>query len=270
MSALVALQRQEGEKEELHRGLLLYAMQDPAKRSFRAVSRANGKSDSTIRSWSSARRWDERLVGEGTEVEIAAIRLFQANYARQKAEVRRIKEFMRVSFDAVIAGDLGASLSPDALMAATRKKIEAPPEEDEADPENEGTEARRRRRMNAVIDDALAGLAEQLKRKRLKMKPSDVGHILKLMKELERMREPVGGPAEEVSTAHLSERVKQSVGKSGDDLLAAIEADAGEIMLLARVMREHEAVDYVLPVDPQAIADEDAAAEEIARALAGG
>lgn len=44
-----------------HRGFLLWAMMAPGRRSMRAVSRAIGVGDITIRRWAKKHRWDERV-----------------------------------------------------------------------------------------------------------------------------------------------------------------------------------------------------------------
>lgn len=50
-----------------HRGFLFWAMQDPSRRSMRAVSRALDVGDITIRRWRAKRRWDERMKVEASD-----------------------------------------------------------------------------------------------------------------------------------------------------------------------------------------------------------
>lgn len=79
------LKRTHGKEEQRphHRALLLYAMQDPMlcrkqKRNVRAVARATGRGESTLRRWRSAKKWDERCDHDTAQLE--AIELYRELY----------------------------------------------------------------------------------------------------------------------------------------------------------------------------------------------
>lgn len=73
-----SLDRWSGEGHIAHRGLLLWAMQRPAERSFRAVARATGKGDTTVRKWAARYRWEERASAPNHEEE--AVMVYRRDY----------------------------------------------------------------------------------------------------------------------------------------------------------------------------------------------
>ena len=56
-----------GESAEHHRAFLLWAMQEPSRRSYRATSRALDLGDITIRRYASRFKWKERVKVEASD-----------------------------------------------------------------------------------------------------------------------------------------------------------------------------------------------------------
>ena len=79
----------------MHRGLLLFAMQHPERRSVRAVARALSVSESTIRGWVKQKDWDLRC--DGPEAEEHAVALYRRLYLQDHGPVELPEVADRVS-----------------------------------------------------------------------------------------------------------------------------------------------------------------------------
>jgi hypothetical protein len=80
MGERVGIDRQERESKLHHRALILYAMQDPGRRSVRAVAPGIGRAESVVRGWVTKERWAERVEAEGVTVQARACQLYRELY----------------------------------------------------------------------------------------------------------------------------------------------------------------------------------------------
>lgn len=240
MGAPQAMQRRPEEKVDHHRAFLLYAMQAPDKRSQRAVSRALGCSGTAVRKWMAKHGWDDRL-NDPEHVKHAA-ELYAAEYHRIHGgkEVWVIEENLGVPYpepreeeksQVARSVDLYEKVEKDAEISRYMRES-----------------GDRSRRLKTVLDVTLAQLGKQLVAGDIKVKPSDLGTVIRghqLIEEAERRRismlpsadqESEAGSGENVAT---SQRVMQAQSDGGD-VLRALEEDAEELLLVLRTMRTHE------------------------------
>lgn len=83
-----------------HRSVLLYAMQDPLSRSFRAVAAAMGIAEGTIRNWALRWDWAGRIDREGSAGQARACQLYRTQYLGEDglARVKVVEPRMTIPF----------------------------------------------------------------------------------------------------------------------------------------------------------------------------
>ena len=74
------IQRRTGERRTHHRGLLLFGMQATSKRSIRAVARALGVSEGSVRNWRDRGDWLERLNNCEGPQDAECLALYRSEY----------------------------------------------------------------------------------------------------------------------------------------------------------------------------------------------
>ncbi|NRA04345.1 MAG: hypothetical protein HRU00_17290 [Myxococcales bacterium] len=89
-----------GERAHEHRALLLWAMQDEGKRSYRVAAAAVHRSDSTIRSWKKRNDWISRVEELGGTAQAIAMRVYRTKYLGRwgQREVAAVEANMSVPF----------------------------------------------------------------------------------------------------------------------------------------------------------------------------
>lgn len=249
MGAPQVMHRREesGEEERHHRAFLLYAMQSDKARSLRAVARAVGASDNSVRKWRVKHEWDAR-VGD-PEVCRHACDLFAELYHKRLGG----KDV------AVIEERLGAEYKPPgheekSELARSVDLYEQVTREEELARFNKESKERSRK-LRMVLDATLARIGQGLASGDLKPRPGDMGHIIRGFEVMEKAeqrrlamlpsaRDDDQGEGSSVAVP-TSQRVLQARAQ-GRDELEALEEDAEELLLILRAVREHERESNVL------------------------
>lgn len=245
MTAPQPFHRRDTEDERHHRAFLLYAMQAEDKRSLRAVARALNASDNSVRKWRKRHDWHLRM--RDPESCRHACDLYSELY-HAKLGGKDV---------AVIQENLGAEYLPpdEAKKSQVARAVDLYQEVDRnAELARHNTDvAERNRKLKAVLDGVTARVGKGLVDGTIQPRASDLGVVLRGIEALERSEarrlsmlpgadDGSEGGAENVAT---SQRVLQAQ-KRGEDVLAAMEEDAEELLLLIRTMRTHEAESNVL------------------------
>lgn len=238
MGAPQVMHRREGEDERHHRAFLLYAMQEGERRSLRAVARALNASDNSVRKWRQQGGWHKRL--DDPEHCRHACDLYAELYHR-KLGGRDI---------AIIKENLGAEYVPpdEAEKSRVARAVDLYEQVDreEAMYTFQREANKRNDRLRKVLDGTMARVAQGIASNEIKVKPSDLGTVIRGYELLERSETrrlsmmPTAGEGEgNQERIATSQRVLQAQAR-GTDVLAALEADAEELLLVLRTLRAHE------------------------------
>lgn len=214
LSGPTTLQVWKGETVSQHRALLLWAMQRPEERSTRAVGRAVGKTESTVRGWRKRLKWAERTSGH-SEPERVALDLYRAEYMKDFGQIDLIHVSEHVAIPLAADSEEERETSPEANAAVD--EVDRRLAEDRVRRRNTRSETR-----NKHLDllDILMGYGvSALKEGNLRLNASD---LLKVMTLREAM---LGVDAPEPSKRVIieSERVRQAKANDGDVIEAMYE-----------------------------------------------
>lgn len=279
--ALPPFEKRTGERQEHHRALLLYAMQDPGKRKVGPVARALGRSSAGVRLWVKAHEWEQRLTQAGATAQAVAIREYQRVYAGRKSaiELDAIRPYCTMSLHP-------ADLPSQGAADSTKEGRRGDPAKPDAgiDGRTQGRPAQRNktkrqeeeisilRRGVTLTDALLATLAKDIGGGKVKVLAKDLPALLTkrvyLARDLERLE--LGLDGDEMMTpieVPESYRVKSARG-TGDPraLFQAIADDAHDLALTFRALanqvpEDREAVESAARAGyggqgPQAVPDE--------------
>lgn len=243
--SLGALDRGKHEDPKHHRALLLFAMQDPRRRSLRAVARALNTSESTIRGWSRKERWDARIDAEGEHAEIAAVSLYRLSYLRDfgTTEVPEIAPNMTIPISAqapkravpppVLESDLAAADKGVREAITARKELEASV----------------RAKHLKLVDVGLGYIVRELEKNNIRASLKDIPVLLdaraRLSGDVSAEEETArGGNAIALETVRVRHAREQ-----GADLLDAIAEDLQELSTIIEVLqvRRDEEIRAAIP-----------------------
>ena len=214
-----SLQKVEGEGDNAHRALLLYAMCSPKKRSLRAVSRAMGLSAPTISEYRKRWVWEERMDAEGLTVESKAQELYRVLYTSSQGmrEVSVIQDRIITPISVVGNTPRGVADTVELAIKNTEK-----PAETEFDKEVKSKHL-------MLIDAAIAYVAKSLKHGDIKASFRDLPMLIGLRNEL------VDDGEKSVSERKLLESIRVRDAKaSGSDIVEAMYEDSLEITSVLR------------------------------------
>lgn len=251
MGAPQNMKAEEWEDARHHRAFLLYAMQDPEKRSLRATARAVRASDNSVRKWRSRQKWEERL-GDPEHCRHACD-LYASTYHTKLGggEVGIITERLGAEYVApdtvdksqtARAVDLYEEVDRKSALAAFNKETSI-----------------RNSRLRRVLNGTLARVGEGLANGKIQVRPSDLNTVVKGFELLERseqrrlamMPSTEDGENRAGSDVATSQRVLQAENDDGD-ILGALVDDAEELLLILTTLKTHEAESNVIPFDPVA------------------
>lgn len=280
------------EHEYQHRGLLLWAMQDPEHRSLSAVAAAVGRDQRSVVDWGSTWAWEERLIRDGVETAQArAIQLYRELYYPTwgMREVGLVEQRMSVPFltthapprDPAAAPPPG--LPPESGGGEARRTNEA----HAADPPTvvvggssggsprialnspgakaaAAVHARRNfiDRSASLLEAMVGSVARQIQAnpEGFKLKPEAVPAVLKAWREIKEFAEGMGTPVGAAGTAVEPSQRVQIATRTGGSILAAMREDAEEVLAVLRGMEAAERVAAELPGarDPEHVVEADA------------
>jgi len=249
------LERDLREPEPQHRGLLLYAMQDPKHRKYRPVGASMNRDHASVRNWAETWAWQERIERDGAETAQArACQLYRELYYPSWGirEVACVERWMSVPFlstsppprDLSVPGRGHGDKLGDLRHTVDRQDAERT----DRGPTTPAAAAIGSRnfmeRGSSVIEALVASLA-----RRLRDDPQSVrvqpGHLAALLKEWREIREYLDGiaapPGSVAGAVEPSIRV-QIASRTGTSVLAAMREDAEEALAVLRGMEAAERV----------------------------
>jgi hypothetical protein len=230
-----ALARWPGERRDRHRALLLWAMQIPGERSMRAVGRAMGCSEGSVRNWQRSGAWQQRDHGQGADSDLAALDLYRDEY---------MADFGALDLPHV-AGHVSRPLgntdlrdpSAQAAHEARQRVAQAVPAAAAA-AEQAAAQAVRNRRRDVredaerhikLVDGAIGVIARKLKADEVRVSVRDIPVLLDCR---DRLVHVVSGTAQEgVGVLVVSARVAHAK-ETGGDVVAAMHEDAMELVAI--------------------------------------
>ena len=240
------LQRGSGERERIHRALLLYAMVAPDLRARRAVARAMGNSESSVRLWRTNERWEHRIEYHGEDADQIALDLYRELYMEEFGEL----ELPHVTHG--IVRPLGAVHNSSPLAAATeltreRVRVATGLTKQETEQRILLTAAQTRSDSKKVaarhirlVDGALGVIVSKIKTKKITVSVRDIPFLIECREKLTRIAE--GGEDGGAGRIVESARVKYA-RESGGDLLEAMAEDAEECVIILGALRSRQGVD---------------------------
>ena len=251
------LDRWEGERADWHRALLLWAMQGVSLRSFRAVARAMGCSDGSIRTWAKNERWKHRVAAHG-EADQYALDLYRQLYLADfgKLELPHVLENVVRPVGAIDLDDPAAAAAELTRERARKATGHTLAEVEQAVVQQQTTKRRDNKREAErhlkLVDAALGTIARKMKANEIRVSVRDIPLLLECREQLVRVASGAStGPGIVVE----SSRVRYAK-ETGGDVLQAVLEDAEECTLILGALKGRQGVDL------QALANEDQAARD--------
>jgi len=210
---LSLLHKQEGERDIEHRAFLLWAMQSRARRNMRAISRAIGRSHTSITNYVAKNNWKGRVKSVTDEAEAQA--LYRTLYMPEFGlhEIAAIQQYIAtpMSTNGTMARGIGESVQK--AIDTTTKKIDKVHEK----------EVQRKHIM--LLDAAIGYIAQGLKEGDMKRQIRDLPTLINLRNQIAE----IGTKAKNGNTViYESVRVK-SAKETGGDIVEAMYEDAKEL-----------------------------------------
>ena len=240
------LERWPGERVDHHRALLLWAMQDPTDRSYRAVARAMGVTDTAVRQWRGRKGWEHRIVPYGDEVDQVALDLYRVEYLADYGRVELPKVAQRVvrPMGPTDIRDPAARARHEAKVRVATAIPRAMAESEQAVAQaivDHRTDRRKDAQRHIRLVDASLGLiARKLQADEVKVSVRDIPVLLdtrdRLVHVVTDTHEGTHGPVVE------SARVKHAK-EVGGDVVTAMWEDAQELVAILGALRSVQSVD---------------------------
>jgi len=214
---LTKMKRKKKENDAAYRGFLLFTMQNRAKRNVSAVSRAIGRSLSTVREYKLRHEWMERGESITAETEAMAIyrRLYFDTYGT--SEIDYIKKY-------VVATMSVAGTTPRDVAEAVTKTIEKPKKETLFTAEV-------KRKHLLLIDAAIGYIAQGIKDGDIKRTLRDLPTLINLRKEISADEKSSGGRLVAESMRVRDAKV------TGGDIVEAMYEDAVELTAILGALK---------------------------------
>lgn len=250
------------EKEVHHRALLLYAMQDPERRSCRAAGLAVGKSEGSARNWREIYGWEQRIARHGQSAQAKACQLYRELYLTSfgMTEVEGVSHKMRVPFLVSTPMPDNPEAALHAANAAVRKAIEQAPQS-----VREKTINFHRQSLD-MIQTLVTAFVLNIKENGLSaagLKASDIPKLLQHHADLAERLGILDPPTTAAGVAALepSYRVTLATQKN-QSIVAAMRADAEEMLLVLQQLEEKQRVEEEVAQKQAAIDAQEAASAE--------
>lgn len=223
------LRRRERETEVGHRAFLLWAMQDPERRSVRACGRAVARSEACLREWRGKHEWDARVASLGSLVTVKASVAYRLLYYGEM----RLREIVEV--ESLLPSPFlpDTPIPPGATLGEQVSEAVRPRARDE-DARKQREEEQRKRHL-ALVDGAIGLVAKRIAAGEVKVSLRDVPLLLDLRARMvtEALAPGQGGA---VPVVVESVRVRYA-RESGGDVLAAMHDDALELATILGALR---------------------------------
>jgi hypothetical protein len=251
------LDRWPGERRDLHRALLLYAMQAHGQRSMRAVARALGVSDGSVRNWRRSGCWDARLDGHGTEADGDALDLYRVAYMADfgQLEVPHVAQHVVQPLGSLDLRDPDAQAAHEAAQRAASAVSTAQAEVEQSTAQAVADHRRDSRevaeRHIKLVDGALGVIARRLKADEVRVSVRDIPLLVDCRARLE---DVVSGNRQQQGRPLVESARLQYAKETGGDVVAAMHEDALELVAILGALRSTDGV------DPLALAAADAEA----------
>jgi hypothetical protein len=225
------LDRWPGERRDLHRALLLYAMQAHGQRSMRAVARALGVSDGSVRNWRRSGCWDARLDGHGTEADGDALDLYRVAYMADfgQLEVPHVAQHVVQPLGSLDLRDPDAQAAHEAAQRAASAVSTA----------------------QAEVEQSTAQAVADHRRDEVRVSVRDIPLLVDCRARLE---DVVSGNRQQQGRPLVESARLQYAKETGGDVVAAMHEDALELVAILGALRSTDGV------DPLALAAADAEA----------
>lgn len=251
------LARRQREKREQHRGLLLYAMQDPERRSLRLVSRALGRDESTVRYWYTSRGWTTRITEAGPGVQSLALSRYRAECLMHASALELEAVRGNVSIPLIAEDPAAKIIAPESVQEGRHETRLDPEGHDTTAPAVRGQP--KQKRVNPeleviekgilIYDAIIARFAGQVATsKEVKILPKDVPFIVASRRKLARDRAMILGEGlEEHGGVDVPESYRvRAVRAAGGNVLAAAAEDARDLFVALTAMSQQGQADAEL------------------------
>lgn len=251
------LERWEGERRDWHRAMLLWAMQHPEDRSNRAVARAMGVSEGSVRTWKVVRCWLARASTQGARSDQVALDMYRDEYMSDFGahEMPHVAGNIVRAVGAVDLADpsaAAATLARDRVRNATGVTLS----EVEQASVREAADRRIDVRQDAekhlkLVDAGLGYIVGRLKLKKVRVTLGDLPKLLEARSKLVHVVNGTHGGA--AGGVVKSARVKHAED-TGGDVLDAMYDDAQEVILILGALRTRKGADVeALAADENAL-----------------
>lgn len=226
------------ETEAQHLALVLYALMDPSRRAYAAVSAGVLRDQRTIRDWARRLRWAERLAGEGEAVQQRAAQLYREHHLGRVGLGPHAAIERRSSIPLLVAGAPPAPEYTGPSETAVRRSAAHPQRDASTGHPTGSTPVQQERdaaradleRTRTVARGAVVRFAQQLQAGKVSVRPADLPGLHRLIRECtEQLGEvaPAGDLAAGLAALAPSTRV-QAAERTGGSVVAAMLADARE------------------------------------------
>lgn len=242
------IERRIGERRAHHRAMLLYGIQDPSRRSIRAVARAVGKSEGAIRGWRDRGEWIQRLASVGAGSDQAALDLYRATYMTDfgSTELPLVADRVAVPIGGTTLADPTARAIHEAAVASRTVVAGSVVAAEQA---TAAAIADRRRSIREdadrhirLLDASLGLIARKLRADEVRVGVRDIPVLLECRDRLVGIAAGTLGAG--AASTPESVRVK-AARAAGTDLVAALLDDAEELVVILRAL----AASHALPTE---------------------
>jgi len=217
------LGRRDREGERAHRAFLLYAMQDPERRSSSAAGRGVSRAESTTREWRRRWSWEDRISALGEAADVKAATAYREWYYPRF----RLREIVEVE-DRLAAPFRPESVVSPTVAAEVREAARGDTQREAA----ADARKRSRRRHMALIDGALGLVAKRVAAGEVRVTLRDIPTLLDLRERLEDPHAGTGGGGVVIESVRV--RVARD---SGGDVIEAMHEDALELVAILGAIR---------------------------------
>lgn len=247
----IGFERQSNESEVQHRAMLLWAMQDIGRRSYRAVGGVLSRADTTISNWAAMFAWSDRSGKYGEASQARACRDYRETYYPKKAmlEVAAVERLMSVPFlltspppDEQGRGDAARTIGEQSTEKASDADKPSAVGGARGTIQTDRDERRKNLQRTTQVVDALVGqLVRDLQQGKVHVKPGDLPGLYKLR---QLCAEDLGdAPRITADAAPLAPSYRVMVAvRAGTSVVSAMREDALEALAVLEGLEAAEEV----------------------------
>lgn len=241
------LDRWPGERRDHHRAMLLWAMQGVMDRSNRAVARAMGVADGSVRNWRRTGCWDLRAEAHGDQADQEALDRYRAQYMADfgRLELPHVAGNVVRPLGALDLRDPAAQAAHEARQRVAQAIPAAQAEVEQATAQAVADHKRDTRhdadRHIKLVDASLGLIARKLRADEVRVSVRDIPVLLDCR---ERLVAVVNGTHHDQASGPLVESARVRHAKeTGGDVVAAMHEDALELVAILGALRSSDQVD---------------------------